>query len=75
MKTFDFVTHVTANVRIDAETEEEARAEYEEQVAHEVVFLTATQDQILVVKGLGYEPPTEYVEPEFPEESTEEVNG
>lgn len=71
MQTFDFVTHITGHVRIDAETVEEAREEFEEQFAHELVLVTATQDQVLVVQGLAWEAPTIYEEPKIEEADDE----
>ena len=63
MTTFDFQVHMTGNVRIDAATEDEARAEFTAEFAQEPVLVTAQRDQIVVLSGLAWEEPTIYTEP------------
>lgn len=73
METYDFKVHISGNVRIDAENEEAARAEFERDFAQEAVLVTALQNQILVLAGMAWEEPTIYVDPdEVGEESDEE---
>lgn len=75
MQTYEFVVHTSGAVRIDAESEEAARAEFERDFAQEAVLVTARQDQILVLSGMAWEDPVIYVDPDESTPEEEEEDG
>lgn len=64
LNTYDFKVYINGNVRIDATTEEEAREEFNREVAHEPVLIAPTQDQIVVVSAFAWDEPVLFVEDE-----------
>ena len=75
MNSYDFSTHISGVVRIDAESPEAAQEEFNEKIGGSEIFLNREQDHILVTSSIINEEPKLYIPEEDREIITEEEDG